>query len=102
MKCAPDMELSHAVARPRRFGHSLYLQVLAGVALGVLIGWLWPDAAMLFKPLGDAFIRLVRMMIVPVVFCTIVTGIAGVGQDTKVGPTLLKTFRLFCVLTTPP
>jgi aerobic C4-dicarboxylate transport protein len=99
MKYAPDMELSHAVARPRRFGHSLYLQVLAGVALGVLIGWLWPDAAMLFKPLGDAFIRLVRMMIVPVVFCTIVTGIAGVGQDTKVGPTLLKTFGLFYVLT---
>lgn len=102
MRYAPDMELSHAVPRARRFGHSLYLQVLAGVALGVLIGWLWPDAAMLFKPLGDAFIRLVRMMIVPVVFCTIVTGIAGVGQDTKVGPTLLKTFRLFCVLTTPP
>lgn len=89
----------HAPAKPRRFYQALYFQVLAGVILGVLVGHFWPDVAIACKPLGDAFIRIVRMMIVPVVFCTIVLGIAGVGGEKKIGPTILKALVLFYVLT---
>lgn len=85
--------------KPRRIYQALYFQVLAGVTLGVLIGHFWPDVAVIFKPLGDAFIKIVKMMIVPVVFCTIVIGIAGVGGEKKIGPTLLKAMGLFYVLT---
>ena len=77
----------------------LYFQVLFGVILGVLLGHFFPDFAALFKPLGDAFIKIVKMMIVPVVFCTIVIGIATVGGNQSIGKTLLKAMGLFYVLT---
>src|SRR6185369_18043301 len=81
------------------FYMQLYFQVLFGVILGVLLGHFFPDFAVLFKPLGDAFIKIVKMMIVPVVFCTIVIGIATVGGDQSIGRTLLKAMALFYVLT---
>ena len=68
----------HAPAKPRRFYQALYFQVLAGVILGVLVGHFWPDVAIACKPLGDAFIRIVRMMIVPVVLESIrICGVSG-------------------------
>ncbi|MGC2933364.1 cation:dicarboxylate symporter family transporter, partial [Enterococcus faecalis] len=63
----------------------MYFQILCAVVLGVLIGHVWADQAVALKPLGDAFIKLVKMMIAPVVFCTIVTGIAGMTDKRSLG-----------------
>ena len=57
---------------------SLYFQVIVAIVLGVLVGTLYPEAGAAMKPFGDAFIKLIKMMIAPVIFCTVVTGIAGV------------------------
>jgi Na+/H+-dicarboxylate symporter len=86
-------------APPKPFYKQLYFQVLFGVILGVALGHYFPDIAVVFKPLGDAFIKIVKMMIVPVVFCTIVIGIATVGANQSIGKTLLKAMLLFYVLT---
>ena len=66
---------------------SLYFQVLVAIALGVLLGGLYPHAGAMMKPLGDGFIKLIKMLIAPVIFCTVVTGIAGVEDMKKVGKT---------------
>ncbi len=79
-------------------GH-LYVQVLIGVALGILVGALWPDLGSSLKPLGDGFVKLVKFMIAPIVFCTIVSGITSLTDTKKVGPTLLRSLGLFYVLT---
>jgi aerobic C4-dicarboxylate transport protein len=67
------------------FYRILYVQVLAAIVGGVLLGHFAPDAAVVLKPLGDLFIKLVRMVIGPVIFCTVVTGIAGMQDMKKVG-----------------
>ena len=61
----------------RPFWRTLYFQVLVAIALGVLIGWLWPQAGQSLKPLGDGFIKLVKMIITRVILLTVVTGLAG-------------------------
>lgn len=66
---------------------SLYFQVLVAIALGILLGLFYPDAAIKMKPLGDGFIKLIKMLIAPVIFCTVVMGIAGVEDMKKVGKT---------------
>jgi aerobic C4-dicarboxylate transport protein len=66
---------------------SLYFQVLLAIAIGVLLGVFYPDFAATMKPLGDGFIKLIKMLIAPVIFCTVVTGIAGVENIKKVGKT---------------
>lgn len=66
---------------------SLYFQVIVAIVLGVLLGTLYPEAGAAMKPFGDAFIKLIKMMITPVIFCTVVTGIAGVEDMKKVGKT---------------
>ena len=63
----------------------LYVQVLLGVGLGILIGYFAPDVGKSLKPLGDAFIKLIRMLIAPLIFCTVVHGIASVGDVKKLG-----------------
>jgi aerobic C4-dicarboxylate transport protein len=63
----------------------LYVQVLAGIALGVLLGFFFPSAGAAMKPLGDGFIRLIRMIIAPLVFGTVVVGIAKMGDMRNVG-----------------
>jgi aerobic C4-dicarboxylate transport protein len=63
----------------------LYVQVLFAIAAGVMLGHFAPHAAIALKPLGDLFIKLVRMIIGPVIFCTVVTGIAGMQDMKKVG-----------------
>ena len=68
------LEYSH---EPQRRGHwlgQLYVQVLIAIALGVAIGFFWPTAGEALKPLGDAFIKLVKMIIAPVIFLTLVLG----------------------------
>lgn len=79
-------------------GH-LYVQVLIGVALGILVGALWPDLGSALKPIGDGFVKLVKFMIAPIVFCTIVGGITSLTDTKKVGPTLIRSLGLFYVLT---
>src|SRR6478609_5690122 len=76
----------HEAARPP-FYRSLYAQVLAAVILGVLLGYFDPPLGAAMKPLGDGFIKLIKMMIAPIIFCTVVTGIAGMEDMKKVGKT---------------
>jgi aerobic C4-dicarboxylate transport protein len=71
--------------RKKPFYMSLSFQVLAGVALAIILGYARPDTAVAMKPLGDAFIRLITMIITLVIFCTLVTGIAGMDDMKKVG-----------------
>jgi aerobic C4-dicarboxylate transport protein len=66
---------------------SLYFQVIIAIALGVLLGALYPQAGVMMKPFGDGFIKLIKMLIAPVIFCTVVTGIAGVEDIKKIGKT---------------
>jgi aerobic C4-dicarboxylate transport protein len=63
----------------------LYVQVLLAIAAGILLGHLYPQYATAMKPLGDAFIRLIRMIIGPVIFCTVVTGISSMSDLKKGG-----------------
>ncbi len=69
------------------FYKSLYLQVIAAVIIGVLLGYFYPKVGESMKPLGDAFIRLIKMIIAPIIFCTVVVGIAGMEDMKKVGKT---------------
>jgi len=69
----------------RSFFRSLYGQVLIATLLGVALGHFYPAAGVAMRPLGDGFIKLVRMMIAPIVFCTVVVGVAGVGDMKAVG-----------------
>lgn len=78
----------------------LYLQVLIGVVTGAVLGHFAPDLAASLKPLGDGFVRLVKMLIAPIVFTTVVTGIAKVGDLRQVGRVGLKTFAYFELVTT--
>ena len=66
---------------------SLYVQVLIAIALGVLLGHFYPAMGAEMKPLGDGFIKLIKMMIAPIIFCTVVIGIAGMEDMKKVGKT---------------
>jgi Na+/H+-dicarboxylate symporter len=78
---------------------ALYFQVLVGLALGIAVGHYWPEFGASLKPLGDGFVKLVKMMIAPVVFCTIVSGITSLNDSKEIGKTLLKAMGLFYVLT---
>jgi aerobic C4-dicarboxylate transport protein len=84
----------------KRLVHSLYLQVLVAVALGALLGTLQPSLGAAMKPLGDGFIKLVKMLIAPIVFTTVVTGIAKMGDLKRVGRIGLKGIVYFEILTT--
>ena len=78
----------------------LYVQVLIAIFLGILIGHFWPATGEALKPLGDGFIKLVRMIIAPVIFLTIVTGIAGMRDLARVGRVALKAFVYFLFFST--
>ncbi len=79
---------------------SLYIQVLIAVAAGVLLGNFWPDLAVQFQPLGDMFVKLVRMVIAPIIFITVVVGIGKLTGGAGVGRIGLKAIIYFEVLTT--
>ncbi len=66
---------------------SLYFQVITAIVIGVLLGHFYPDTGAAMKPLGDGFIKLIKMMIAPIIFCTVVVGIAGMEDMKKVGKT---------------
>lgn len=73
--------------KKRRFYHSLYFQVLTAIAIGVGLGHFYPETGAAMKPLGDGFIKLIKMIIAPIIFCTVVVGIAGMEDMKKVGKT---------------
>lgn len=86
---------------PRPSAHwysSLYTQVLIAVAIGIALGYFAPHAAVSLKPLGDAFIKLVKMIIGPVIFCTVASGIAGVSSLERVGRVGFKALGYFIVV----
>ncbi len=78
----------------------LYVQVLIGIALGILVGALWPETGVALKPLGDGFIKLIKMAIAPVIFCTIAGGIARMSDMKAFGRLGLKTLLYFEVVST--
>jgi aerobic C4-dicarboxylate transport protein len=78
----------------------LYVQVLIAIALGILLGHFFPKTGTAMKPLGDGFIQLIKMMIAPVIFCTVVHGIASMSDLTKVGRVGLKALVYFEAVST--
>lgn len=78
----------------------LYVQVLLAVAAGILVGAFFPEFGKSLKPLGDGFIKLVKMMIAPIIFCTVVHGIASMGDLKRLGRTGFKTLVYFEVVST--
>ncbi|MGH7461651.1 MAG: cation:dicarboxylate symporter family transporter, partial [Longimicrobiales bacterium] len=80
---------------------SLTKWILIGMAIGVLVGWAWPDAAQDLRPLSTTFLRMIKSIIVPIIFSTLVIGIAGHGDDMKrVGRLALKSIIYFEIVTT--
>ncbi|WP_018259967.1 C4-dicarboxylate transporter DctA [Methylobacterium sp. WSM2598] len=78
----------------------LYVQVIIGIVAGILLGILAPEAAVAVKPLGDAFIALLRMMLAPIIFCSVVLGLTHVADMRQLGRLALKALIYFEVLTT--
>ena len=78
-------------AAPRKpFYTHLYAQVLTAIFFGVLLGYFYPQLGEQMKPLGDGFIKLIKMLIAPIIFCTVVHGIASMEDLKKVGRVGLK------------
>ena len=77
----------HQPSGPQPFYRSLYFQVITAIVIGVLLGHYWPETGTAMKPLGDGFIKLIKMIIAPIIFCTVVVGIAGMEDMKKVGKT---------------
>ncbi len=84
--------------RTRRPG--LYVQVLVAIAIGVALGALRPEWGVAMRPLGDAFVKLIKMLIAPIVFCTVAAGIAGMGDLKQVGRVSGKALLYFEIMTT--
>ena len=85
--------------RRRPLYRDLSLQILAAMALGVWVGYMWPDSADALRPLGDLFVKLVRMLVGPIIFCTVVHGIASVREARRVGRVAIKALVYFEIVT---
>ena len=81
------MTSTPAAAAKTPFHRSLYVQVLTAIAIGIALGHFAPALGEQMKPLGDGFIKLIKMIIAPIIFCTVVLGIAGMDDMKKVGRT---------------
>src|SRR6202048_1748231 len=90
----------HESRKTKPFYQDLSMQVFAGMALGALIGWLWPQSAEWMRILGDLFIRLIAMFVGLIIFCAVVHGIATVREAKKVGRVAIKALIYFEVVTT--
>ncbi len=86
--------------KPKRFYQQLYVQAFAALLLGIAFGFFWPELGVKMKPLGDAFINLVKMLIGPIIFCTVVHGLASMGDLKKLGRIGGKTLLYFEVVST--
>jgi aerobic C4-dicarboxylate transport protein len=99
-KASAPAPAKRADSRKKPFYRSLWGQVLLGVAIAIVLGYLRPHTAVAMKPLGDAFIRLISMIITLVIFCTVVTGIASMQDMKKVGRVGGKALLYFEVVST--
>ncbi len=95
-----DMSAIPEPARPKRWWSHLYVQVLGAILGGVLLGHFWPEVGVKLQPLGKGFIDLVKMIIAPVIFLTVSTGIASVGGGRTLGRLTVKTFAYFLFFST--
>src|SRR5262245_25151278 len=93
-------ETISADTKPKPIYAKLYFQVLAAIFLGICLGQFYPAAGESMKPLGDGFIKLIKMLIAPIIFITVVHGIASMGDLKKVGRVGIKALIYFEVLTT--
>jgi aerobic C4-dicarboxylate transport protein len=84
----------------KRIYKNLYFQVLTAIVLGALLGHFYPETGADMKPLGDGFIKLIKMIIAPIIFCTVVTGIAGMEDMKKVGRVGVKALLYFEIVST--
>ena len=84
----------------KRLYRNLYFQVLTAIVLGALLGHFYPETGADMKPLGDGFIKLIKMIIAPIIFCTVVTGIAGMEDMKKVGRVGAKALIYFEIVST--
>jgi aerobic C4-dicarboxylate transport protein len=92
--------MSSKTAARQPFYTRLYFQVVTGIVLGVLLGRFWPETGAAMRPLGDGFIKLIKMMIAPIIFCTVVVGLAKMGDMKEVGRVGLKALIYFEVVST--
>jgi aerobic C4-dicarboxylate transport protein len=95
-----DVDLASAPPRRKPWYHHLYFQVLIAIALGAILGVLYPHIGESMKPLGDALIKMIKMAIAPIIFCTVVHGIASMQDMKKVGRVGLKAILYFEAVTT--
>jgi aerobic C4-dicarboxylate transport protein len=89
--------------KPRKpFYRILYVQVLTAIVLGAAVGWLWPEFAKneWIKAMGDGFVSLIKMVIAPIIFCTVVSGIAHINEAKKVGRVAVKALIYFEIIST--
>ena len=95
-----NLETQAQTSKNHSFFRSLYFQVLVGIVIGVALGAFYPALGEQMKPLGDAFVKLIKMLIAPIIFFTVVSGIAGIGDMKKLGRVGLKALLYFEVVTT--
>ena len=95
-----NFDIEQKPLKPKKFYQHLYIQVLIAIIFGVSLGYFYPDLGEKMKPLGDGFIKLVKMSIAPVIFLTVSTGIAGMSDLKKVGRVAGKAFIYFFTFST--
>jgi aerobic C4-dicarboxylate transport protein len=97
-----EVTLSAPEAPPRKRDrtHLLYISVIVAVAAGILVGLVWPEVGKELKPLGTGFVNLIKMMISPIIFCTIVLGVGSVAKATKVGRVGTLAIGYFLIMST--
>jgi len=100
MQAMPVTQPVTSKRRKRPLYASLYFQVLVAITIGIILGHFAPDIGTALKPLGDAFVKLIKLVIAPVIFLTVVTGIASVTNLKKVGRVFLKAMIYFLVFST--
>ena len=99
MAIVPPATVPGSVPKSPWFSH-LYAQVLLAIVAGIAVGFIWPEIGVALQPLGDAFIKLVKMIIAPVIFLTITTGIAGMRAVGEIGRDAGKAFAYFLSVST--
>lgn len=95
-----SLEQSIQTVKKKKFYQVLYFQVIVAIVVGILLGHFFPNTGEAMKPLGDAFIKIVKMIIAPVIFLTVVMGIAGMSDMKKVGRVAGKAFIYFITFST--
>ncbi|UQB68868.1 dicarboxylate/amino acid:cation symporter [Epilithonimonas zeae] len=95
-----NLDIEQKPLKPKKIYQLLYIQVLIAIVFGVSLGYFYPDLGERMKPLGEGFIKLVKMIIAPVIFLTVSTGIAGMSDLKKVGRVAGKAFIYFFTFST--